>query len=214
MSVASRQQQLRGFTLLEIIVVLAVFSIMAAMAYGGLSSVLRARGRIEEAMQRTEAFQRAYWIMRDDFLNGVFRTVQVGQTQPEPALLFNTLSGRVDFTRRGWSNPLDLPRSTLERVGYVLDGNRILRRQWPVLDRTVQTQPRDTPLLEGVTALTWRFMDANMQWQNQWPVGVAQSAFSNAAPPRAVEVELTTTDWGEIDFEFTFGVLPAVNQTS
>ncbi|MGQ0528471.1 MAG: type II secretion system protein, partial [Panacagrimonas sp.] len=31
----------RGFTLLEIIVVVLVFSVMAAMAYGGLNSVLK-----------------------------------------------------------------------------------------------------------------------------------------------------------------------------
>jgi general secretion pathway protein J len=190
---------------------------MAAMAYGGLASVLHARGRIEQAMERTEAFQRAYWIMRDDFLNGAPRAVEIGQGQPEPALIFNTLTARVDFTRRGWSNPMDLPRSTLERVGYILDGTRLLRRQWPVLDRTVQTQPRDTPLLEGITTINWRFLDANMQWQQQWPAmtsGSSTIAVQSLPAPRAVSVQLTTTDWGIINFEFCFGVLPPASGTS
>ena len=56
-----------GFTLLELVVVLAIFGIVAVMAYGGLNNVLKARVAIEDNLQRVSELQRAYLRMREDF---------------------------------------------------------------------------------------------------------------------------------------------------
>ena len=55
-----------GFTLLELIVVLLIFSIMSILAYGGLRSVLDTRVGVEAARDRTAEFQRSYRRVRDD----------------------------------------------------------------------------------------------------------------------------------------------------
>mgnify|MGYP003462655442 CR=1 FL=1 len=47
----------RGFALFELLVAMAIFSVLAALAYGGLSSVARTRGELEASGARLKALQ-------------------------------------------------------------------------------------------------------------------------------------------------------------
>lgn len=213
----------RGFTLLELIVVIGIFAVFAAMAYGGLDSVLRARARIEDSLARTEAFDRAYLRLRGDFQNAASRSIRNGDGDVQPAFQYDSYTRRVEFTRGGWQNLLGLPRATLERVSYLLDDTqpdtrrsggrfedkRLIRRSWYVLDRASQTKPVDLVLLEHVESLDWRFMDENRNWQDSWNSG--STGFGNSdvnatkASPLAVEIKLKTKDWGELKYLFALG---------
>ena len=142
----------RGFTLLELLVVILIFGIFALMAYGGLNSVLSTRRHIEQSLARTAEYQKAYLRLRDDFVNGSGRTARDGDGVAQPALIYDSYNKRVEFTRGGWSNPALLPRATLERVSYFLDDSqsdnyRLIRRSWRVLDRAPQSDPVDLSLL-------------------------------------------------------------------
>lgn len=210
------RRQPGGFTLLELLVVLGIFAVMATMAYGGLDTVLNARQSIDTALRRTAQLQKAYWIMRDDFQNGSDRTVIGDSDNRLPALRTQETDRQVGFTRFGWPNPLDLPRSTLRRVGYLYRGDRdqLLRRIWPVLDRAPSTQPVDTVLLGGITRMRWRFLDDHGQWHRQWPAsGGATSGGDVAGPPRAVELTLETDSWGRLRWLFSYGE-PAITAPS
>lgn len=212
-----------GFTLLELIVVIGIFAVFAAMAYGGLDSVLRTRVRIEENLARTSEYDRAYLRLRTDFQNASARSVRGGDGEPLPSFLFDSYAKRVEFTRGGWQNLLNLPRPTLERVSYYLDDGtqgrtassrsvkdqRLMRRSWYVLDRAPQTKPVEIVLLDHVEDLGWRFLDDSRTWQESWGTasGGLGAAQANAAQPApaAVEMKLRTKDWGELKFLFTVG---------
>lgn len=213
-----------GFTLLELIVVIGIFAVFAAMAYGGLDSVLKTRVRVEESLDRTEQYERAYLRLRGDFQNGVNRPVRDISGEVLPALMFDNYTKRVEFTRGGWLNLLSQPRATLERVAYSLDDapadgplrtrtvdKRLVRRSWRVLDRAPQTEAVQTVMLEHVDQLSWRFMDSQNQWQDVWPAtDAARSsvAVGNGAvvvPPVAVEMRMVTRDWGELRLLFRLG---------
>jgi len=206
-----------GFTLLELIVVIGIFALMAAMAYGGLSVVLHTRTRVETALADTAALQKAYWIMRDDFQNAVPRSVLDNDNQRRYALQYTGIDRRVSLTRAGWPNPLDLPRSTLRRLSYFYDDGkrRLVRRTWPVLDRAPRTAPVDTTVLEHVQSMRWRFLDGNGRWQEQWPTAsvlqtvagaVSPTTGSQPPPPRAVELTLEVKHWGRLRWLFTVGL--------
>ncbi|MGB5440345.1 MAG: prepilin-type N-terminal cleavage/methylation domain-containing protein, partial [Gammaproteobacteria bacterium] len=52
----------RGFTLLEMLVALAIFSLLAVMSYGGLAAVLEQQFRTEAEAERLAALQKAYLV--------------------------------------------------------------------------------------------------------------------------------------------------------
>lgn len=194
----------RGFTLLELLVVVAIFGIFALLAYGGLDSVLKTRVEVERAQNRLAETQKAYMRLRDDFQQLRLRPVRDALGDVQPALTGSAL-GVVEFTRGGWSNPLGAPRPTLQRVAYQLEDGNLLRLSWRVLDRSQDSEPVKTVLLTQVEDLQWRFLDAQRQWQGYWPVQTLSENGSLPAPPLAVEITLRTKDMDELQFLFRAG---------
>jgi len=199
-----RRSNLAGFTLLELIVAIGVFAVMAAMAYGGLSAVLNTRASIERVSARTTLYQKAYLRLREDFQNGAIRGIKDENGQARPALFYDTYRQRVEFTRGGWPNPLGLPRTGFQRVAYSVDDKgRLIRESWNVLDRAPRSEPDDLLLIDGVDKFAIRFLDSKLQWQEQWP---PQSDVDTTAAvpdlPLAVELRISTRDWNELRFLF------------
>src|SRR6185295_10361470 len=114
-----------GFTLLELIVVLGIFAVLSVMAYGGLNSVLGVRAKVQQAMDRTAAMQKAYLRLRDDLQEVCDRDVRDGLGERTPSFQTNA-DGGVEFTRAGWRNPLLHPRPTMERIAYRIDDKKHL----------------------------------------------------------------------------------------
>ncbi|MES2488461.1 MAG: type II secretion system minor pseudopilin GspJ [Pseudomonadota bacterium] len=200
----------RGFTLLELIVVIAIFGLMSVMAYGGLSSVLKTRVHVEKSLERTGEYQKAFMRMRNDFQQVHYRAVRDGFGTTQPAFIGDTYS-HVTFTRGGWRNPLSQPRASLERVVYYLDTDKkaLMRSSFRALDQSQDSKPVEVALLENVTELNWRYLDKSREWQANWPPASASSSTSSTttpAPPLAVEITLRTDDMGELRFLFNLGL--------
>lgn len=204
-SAVVRRPRQAGFTLLEIIVVVLVFSVMAAMAYGGLNSVLRTRNGIEQSMNRTAEFQRTFMRLRTDLQNLRDRPARDSYGDPEPALSYAE-DGVLRLVRGGWRSPLDSGRSSMERVSFELVDGALRRASHPVLDLPQRAEPVDLPLLGAIDAVRWRFLDGARQWQEQWPARALQTgdraSLAAAPPPIAIELTLVTPDWGELRLLF------------
>ncbi len=194
----------RGFTLLELLVALVVFAIMAVAAYSGLSNVLFTRAAVETENRRLAMTQLAFYRLAQDLEQVVQRGVRDEYGEAQPALRGNVQdSEALLFTRAGWDNPLGQPRATLQRVAYRLREGRLWRLHWTVLDRGGLTEPHEIMLLDRVRELRLRFLDQDNAWRNDWPPPADNSSDPARKPkpdqlPRAVEISLTLEDWGEI----------------
>jgi general secretion pathway protein J len=194
-----------GFTLLEIIVVVLVFSVMSVMAYGGLRSVLRTRSGIESAMTRTAELQRAYMRLRGDFQNLRDRPARDAFGDSQAALSIDR-EGQLHLIRGGQRNPLGTSRSSLERIQYSFKDGALRRASWRSLDLPQKSDPADLVLLADVEEVRWRFLDAGYEWQEQWPQDAQDRAAGTSSasdpPPLAVEVTIVTRDWVATRFLF------------
>jgi general secretion pathway protein J len=192
----------RGFTLLEILVAVAIFAIIGALAFGGYMELTRQADRLSESAARSRAIQSTMQRIAQDFASLEPRPVR----QPlgdglEPALLADARNEQLaEFTHSGWSNPAGVPRSTLQRVAYRLEDGRLTRNYWVVLDRPLSTEPVRAVLLDRVTAVTLRFMTSSRRFTDQWPAtgGGPVAPNANASLPIAVEITLELEDWGKI----------------
>lgn len=198
---ACRRHAQCGFTLLELLVALSIFALLAVMAYGGLRTVLEQRSVTGAEAQRLAELQKIYMLMQRDLEQAVPRPIrdEYGDTQPP-------LSGgsAFQFTRGGWSNPLGHPRSDLQRVGYAFVDDHLVRYTWSVLDRAQDTQPQKQPLSDRITGMEVRFLAANDKWLTQWPD--PSQVVTGAPPPvnlpRAVEITLHHKQYGDLVWLF------------
>lgn len=191
----SKQQ---GFTLLELLIASIIFAIMAIMAYGGLDNVMDNSQASQQALSRLQQVQQSISIISRDFSQLVPRSIRDEYGNIQPALsTANDVDNLVEFTRGGRSNPANLLRSTLVRVAYQFDDEKLVRLQWPQLDIAQGTEANKTTLLDKLEAVTIRFLDQNAEWQDQWPP-VNTGAGTTISEPLAIEIILELSDWGEI----------------
>ena len=189
-----------GFTLVELMVAIAVFAVFAALAYGGLQAVVKQRTNADRSMARLSEVQRAVRVVATDLEQLNPRPVRdrLGDTE-QPALVAGPRAEfPLELTRGGWSNPLGAPRPTLQRVAYLLDGDKLVRLQWNVLDRTQANEPARWDLLTGVKSMVVRFLDPERQWHDDWPPEGGDDLVRLRLQPIAAELTIELDDWGTI----------------
>ena len=191
-----------GFTLLELLIAISIFAIVAVLAMSGYNELLMQRERASQTMERARTVQRAMTRMTQDFEQLEPRPVRnATATTVDPALYSNGAGTYlVELTHAGWTNPAGVSRSTLQRVGYRLENGKLYRDYWTVLDRTLGSVPAQALVVDKVKSFTLRFMDFNRQWQTTWPANsTGGTGIGRArALPLAVEITLTLEDWGEL----------------
>jgi len=197
----NHQGRTRGFTLLELLVSLAIFAVLATMAYTALNTVLKARKEVEIKSERLAALQTALMVLGRDVEQATPRQVRDEFGDEQPALQGGgTGTTLLSLTRDGWRNPLGLRRSNLQRVDYQFANHQLLRQSWNVLDRATNAEPYTEVLLDKVAGVEIRFLGTDDQWSGYWP---PQQTNTNQVvtvmpPPHAVEVSLDIEGWGRI----------------
>ena len=193
--------QAGGFTLLELLVAMAIFAILGTLALSGYTELQQQSEYAEQRLERLREVQRAMQAIGQDLAQIEPRPIRepLGESLIPAVLATDSIEYGLQFTRAGWSNTAGLARPTLQRVGYRLDGEGLWRDHWPVLDRTLVTEPTRVKLLGKVRSVRFRFMNAAREWVDRWPVSDGTNlAGSERLRPAAIEIVLDLEDWGEI----------------
>lgn len=184
----------RGFTLLEMVVTIAIFAFIYVWAASFLSSALNGREILTQSADAMERSQRAITFLTLDFEQLVSRPVRDPYGDPQPAIVGR--DNYVEFTRLGWSNPFGLrQRSEMQRVIYTLENGDLYRRYWPVLDTTVAKRYQQDVLLSNVARFTVRYLDltpeGDWQWLELWPdAALAAQPVWLQRLPKSIEIEI------------------------
>lgn len=190
----------RGFTLLEVLIAVAIFVIVGALAMGGYNELVKQSEIVEASNKRSRQVQSAIQRLVQDFATLEPRPVRepLGESF-RPALRADARSEELaELTHSGWSNPGGMPRSTLQRVIYRVEDKKLVREYWYVLDRTLSGDPARAVVLNNVERASFRFLDNNRRWHEQWPPIGYSAPDVLRLRPIAVEITLELEDWGEI----------------
>lgn len=180
-----------GFTLLELLIAMVIFSFMSIMAYGALVNIFKSNEVVAIQEKKLKTLKRTMMFLERDMRQIVLRPRSKGFGEaPFPALVSGLDSeGVIEFTRAGNSNSTNMVRSTLQRVRYDLQENVLKRMSWNLVDH-IDAEPVTMPLLDDVDTFTLRFLTNKNQWQENWS--------SNDETPKAVELTLEHKSWGKI----------------
>lgn len=187
----------RGFTLLEVLVAIAVFAMLSLSAYQVMNGVLLSDQQSQDHNARLQEIQRAMVMMDNDFRQVVARKTRNQGEAPTDKLLLSgeyqldSSSQGIIFTRTGWQNPQQMfPRGENVRVGYRIIEDTLERVWFRYPDTVVGSEPLIRQVLADVTKLSFRFY-SNKKWQEAW--GEA------GALPEGIMVQMTLEDFGEIE---------------
>jgi general secretion pathway protein J len=154
-----------GFSLVEVLAATAIFALVSALAVGLLIGALRTQAQSEAALADVAAVQRIAALLREDVGQIAARPVRGPDGLADQRVFAADIEGaeavrlRIDgpreilvLTRTGWSNPgRAQPRSSLQRVAWVLEEDRLYRAVWAYPDAAAGTEPRRQLLAEGVS---------------------------------------------------------------
>ena len=192
----------RGFTLVELLIAMAILAVIGVIALAGLSTVLQQQTIAEERAQRWRDIQFAMHVITQDLAQVHPRAArdESGETWKPSFLVGASEQFAVELSRGGWTNPAGLPRGHVLRVAYDWEDNAstLVRFHWPAMDRTLTTPPVRTELLTGVDDVQIRLLDRNGQWHLEWPPLDLPAPDSLVTPPRLVEFSLNLEDFGRL----------------
>jgi len=182
-----------AFTLIEVLVAMAVFGVMSMLAYTALGSTLENADYLTDRMDRLQAVQRTVRYLSSDLIQAAPRPVRSQIGDGFAPALQSSLSTEfaIELTHAGWGNPAGLPRSTFQRVAYRIEDGELLRYHWSVLDRTYVNEPIVTVMLDDVESLYFRFYSATGDPSEVWPPVSQQGGQGLRVLPRAIEIVMT-----------------------
>lgn len=188
-----------GFTLVEVMVSLLIFAILAGAGAAVLSATIDNRFAIKAASARVGDLQRMRGLLRADLGQATARRSRGPTGRPSPQPIIGAVAPGdpiLVLNRAGWSNPDEQARPSLQRVEYRLVGTRLERRASSHLDGARPGPPQ--VLYRGARDVTVEFMRD----------GQAAPAFISSIDrplPDAVRIGMTIEGYGRIDQLFIVG---------
>ncbi|MFW9269527.1 type II secretion system protein GspJ [Pseudomonas sp. NR3] len=161
-----------GFTLLELVIAIAIFALLGLAGWRLFDGVARAQQGAGLHERDIRALQRAISVIERDVWQAVIGSVVL-------------VSEGLKLQRSHWRNPLDQPRSERQTVSYRLEGTELWRDSVGEGTTFVQRQK----LLDDVRSLQWRIFDQQRGWGNETAGGT---------PPLAVELVISTARFERI----------------
>lgn len=189
----------RGFTLVELLVAMAIVAVIGIMALTGLSIVIQQQTVAQERADRWREIQFAMRIITQDLAQihprptrEEFGEAWIGSVRADPN------SYALEFSRGGWANPVSSPRGSVLRVAYDAEEDVLVRFHWSVMDRTAVTPPVRTELLTGIEEIEVRLLNAEGEPQLEWPPRTMSGPDALVAQPRVIEFRVLLDDFGWI----------------
>lgn len=187
----------KGFTLIEVLVAIAIFSLLSISAYTVLNQVQLSSQHSKDNMSRLNQLRRAMVIIDNDFRQVALRQTRTDGQEPSDKIIqwgdgvLESDRPSILFVRHGWLNPQQLfPRGEVVKVGYRIVDETLERVWWRYPDTPVGQKGIVIPLLDNIESMEMRFYYRG-SWSNEWDQPLAL--------PQAVGLSLTLKDYGKLE---------------
>lgn len=156
----------QGFTLIEMLVALAVFAIIAVGALTllrfSVDAELASRAKTEQIAQG----RRFLSVWTADLAQAAPRPARDKAGTTHPALEAGEGTVLLRLTRSGWANVDGAPRPSLQKVEYRFEQGKLLRAGYPYPDGSDPEAAAE--VLASAGPPTLRFRGSDGTWRDRW----------------------------------------------
>ncbi len=178
-----------GFTLLEVLVAISVFSVVAIVSYSTLDTYLQQRERLTLHYGKLERLQRLFMLLERDIQFSVGRTVRDGG-EILPAMMSEQGDALIAMTV-AQANVQSAAGVSLKRVAWLFDGKELIRFQWDILDHDGYIKPAQMLVSEEIEALEIGYLSYSESRGLD-----SKSSLDEGEFPRGIELNLTLSSGG------------------
>ena len=194
-------QPAQGFTLIEMMMALAVFALLMAAVFGLMLSVLEGTSTLQDNQDRRDVVDSLDAYMKKQFSDmpalGTLNSYQRGDGEglKQNGIIYGTQAQATAIDAKSQPNGyyvLRLTTFTASPVqGQTPDSRAILTSMVTEDDPTLVW----TPLVTDIKTLSWRFEDVNAtQWADVW-VGTGKPTFIEFSMDLAGDLQPVTMDY-------------------
>jgi len=161
----SVRRQDKGFTLVEMLIALFIFSLLSAGAMSAMFASIQTKERLSEAVTSVSEIETSRAIMKADLSNLVIRPVRDTYGNPELYLMSGGNDTLLSFSRAGRENPGGIEkRGGLQRVAYVFEDGSLIRRSFGVDNPAPASPVLDRVLVANLENATVSFEDERLSY--------------------------------------------------
>lgn len=178
---ATRLDTQSGFTLVEMLVALVIFALLASAGVGLLRTSVDTQAIVETRLADLNAVERLRLVLASDLGQATDRPTRGNDGTAAPA--FVGAGDRFLLVRGGRDNLDQSPRPSLQRVAWQVDGGRLVRTGFAALDGA--NKGEDAVLATDLEGARLRYRGLDGGWRADWP-----GAVTDPPLPRAVELSV------------------------
>jgi len=180
----------RGFTLVELILALAIVAVLFVTAFGGLRVVLGATQRSEERVEIHQHVRSLTTILTRSLGAAYPYKGPLGEAE-EQRLLFRGQAENLEFVTQAPPFPPDAAIAFTAVVLSRVEGEGLVIRERVLPNRDPFTAAVVVLRDPSVTSLAFRYLDDNNAWQTEWD--------DEDRPPTAIEITVGVTTNGRAE---------------
>ena len=190
-----------GYTLLEVMVALVIFVILAGTTSYILYQAFNTRARVNAQANQLNELQLAITLIKRDTEQVIERASRGNEMHSFPP--FVGRSKYLEFTHGGVVNPNGKEqRSTLARIAYRCVGKKLIRRSWEQLDTVSRSNIQDKTILSHLDDCSFSYLSRSHQTLNEWREYALQQNQTKETLPLAIQANLTIHGWGNMSMLF------------
>ena len=200
----------RGFTLIELVLAVAIFSFIALAGTYLLRQTIRGAAQQVEIVNNTSQLQQALWLLSQDMYNLIDRPAKIGtklqgtvhsKQEGEDDYLGSRYKILFHFTRLSWIDTRYKYTSQLLRVAYALKqssnsgSQQLVRLHWPHVDRFKTQKPFERILIDKVRKAKASFFAKGQKDISRWP----NTKSDEGELPDGLILELDIENYGKFE---------------